>query len=178
MSAKLLAGFALAASTFFVAVSPVSAGGDEVFFDKVVGQWGGPGEIVAGKYKGTKFVCSLSGESLAKNPGMALDGTCRVGIFSQKMRAEVSKNGATYKGAFLDGALGKGLDIVSGNVVGDQIVVGLDRKQLKGAMIAKLDGKDKLNISISVRVAEDLVPVIGMSLTRGEAPIKQTALEE
>ena len=178
MSAKLLAGFALAASTLFVAVSPVSAGGDEVFFDKVVGQWGGPGEIVAGKYKGTKFVCSLSGESLAKNPGMALDGTCRVGIFSQKMRAEVAKTGATYKGAFLDGALGKGLDIVSGNVVGDQIVVGLDRKQLKGAMIAKLDGKDKLNISISVRVAEDLVPVIGMSLTRGEAPIKQTALED
>jgi hypothetical protein len=178
MSAKLLAGLALAASAFFAAVPAVTAAGDEVFFDKVVGQWGGPGEIVAGKYKGTKFVCSLSGESLAKNPGMALDGTCRVGIFSQRMRAEVAKDGGTYKGAFLDGALGKGLDIVSGNVAGNQIVVGLDRKQLKGAMIAKLDGKDKLNISISVRVAEELVPVIGMSLTRGEAPIKQTALED
>ena len=29
------------------------------FFQSVEGKWVGPGEIVAGKYKGTKFTCSF-----------------------------------------------------------------------------------------------------------------------
>lgn len=177
MPSRLAAGLLLAASLLTASAMPSSAG-DEDFFEQVVGQWSGPGEIVAGKYKGTKFVCTLNGLSHEAKVGMALEGTCRVGIFSQAMRAEVTREGRSYKGAFLDGAKGKGLDIVSGRVAGDRMVVGLDRKQLKGAMIAKLDGRDKLNISVSVRVAEDLVPVIGMSLTRGEASVKQTALQE
>ncbi|GGD18107.1 hypothetical protein [Aureimonas glaciei] len=178
MSPASTIGLALAAALSMLVVAPASAGGDTAFFDRVVGQWSGPGEIVAGKYKGTKFNCTLTGEPHGNEVGMALEGTCRVGIFSQKMRADVTKQGVTYKGAFLDGAKGKGLDIISGNVDGNQMVVGLDRKQLKGAMIAKLDGRDKMNISISVRVADDLVPVLGMRLARGEATIKQTALEQ
>lgn len=178
MSVKYAASFLLAAFFAAAPVEAVSAGGDEVFFGKVVGPWAGPGEIVAGKYKGTKFVCNLVGEPQGKTPGMALDGTCRVGLFSQKMRAAVTRQGGSYKGAFLDGAAGKGLDIVSGSVAGDSMVVGLDRKQLKGAMIAKLKDRDTLNISVSVQVAGELVPVIGMSLKRGEVPIKQTSLEE
>ena len=178
MSFYSAAGLAFAAASLMLTAAPASAGSDAAFFEKVVGQWSGPGEIVAGKYKGTKFNCSFSGETQRTAVGLALDGSCRVGIFSQKMRAEVTKDGVSYKGAFLDGAQGKGLDIISGNVDGNQIVVGLDRKQLKGAMIAKLTGRDKLNISISVRVANDLVPVLGMSLARGEATIKQTALEQ
>jgi hypothetical protein len=178
MSLASTTGLALAAALSMLAVGPASAGSDSAFFDQVVGQWSGRGEIVAGKYKGTKFNCSFTGETRGSEVGMALDGTCRVGIFSQKMRADVTKQGVTYKGAFLDGAKGKGLDIISGNVNGNQMVVGLDRKQLKGAMIAKLNGRDKMNISISVRVADDLVPVLGMDLVRGEATIKQTALEQ
>lgn len=177
MSVRIAAGLALA-STVFGYAPPALAGGDSVFFEQVVGPWSGPGEIVAGKYKGTKFICSFNGETPARALGVALDGACRVGIFSQKMRAEVTKQGGSYKGAFLDGAKGKGLDIVSGSVAGNKIVVGLDRKQLKGAMIARLDGRDTLNISVSVRVAGELVPVIGMSLSRGEGAIKQTALRE
>lgn len=176
MFLRLAAGFLSAALAVFAPASPAAAGGDEVFFEKVVGQWTGPGEIVAGKYKGTKFVCSLAGEPQGGTLGMALDGYCRVGLFSQKMRAAVSRQDGSYKGAFLDGALGKGLDIVSGTVAGDSMVVGLDRKQLKGAMVAKLQNPDTLNISISVRVAGSLVPVIGMSLKRDEAPVKQTSL--
>ena len=178
MSFASSAGLAVAAASLLLAAAPARADNDTAFFNQVVGEWSGPGEIVAGKYKGTKFNCTLRSESHSRGVGMALDGTCRVGIFSQKMRAEVSKDGVTYKGEFLDGAQGKGLDIISGNVDGNQMVVGLDRKQLKGAMIAKLMGRDKLNISISVRVASDLVPVLGMNLARGEATIKQTALEQ
>lgn len=178
MPFKYAAGLFIAAIAAMAPAAPARAGGDEVFFEKVVGQWAGPGEIVAGKYKGTKFVCSLTGEPQGGEPGMALDGSCRVGLFSQKMRAAVSLQGGSYKGAFLDGALGKGLDIVSGSVAGNSMVVGLDRKQLKGAMIAKLEGRDTLNISVSVRVAGNLVPVIGMSLKRGESLVKQTSLTE
>ncbi|WP_152048439.1 hypothetical protein [Aureimonas psammosilenae] len=177
MSHGFAAGLVLAAALATASAAPASAAGDDVFFRKVVGQWAGPGEIVAGKYKGTKFVCTFDGIDNAKSPGMALDGSCRMGLFSQKMRAEVARNTAGYQGSFLDGAEGKGLDIISGNVDGNTVVFGLNRKQLKGAMVAKLMEKDVLAITVSVRVGGELVPVIGMNLKRGEPLVKQTALE-
>src|SRR5262245_49160640 len=57
---------------------------DELFFHSVAGQWTGPGEVVAGKYKGTKFVCNFTGTTSAGEAGMTLDGGCRVGVFTQK----------------------------------------------------------------------------------------------
>ena len=173
----------LAASLALLALSGLSAPAsaadkDEAFFQTVFGRWVGPGEIVAGKYKGTKFVCDLSGAKPSQDVGMSLDGTCRVGMFSQPMNATFIKGGSSYKGSFLDGSSGKGLDIVSGNVSGDRIVVGLDRKQLKGAMVARLDGKDKdkLQVTISVQVANELVPVIGMQLKRDES-VKRASVD-
>ena len=62
---------------------------DRKFFQSVEGDWSGPGEIVAGKYKGTKFNCTFNGSTPAKKLGMALDGGCRVGVFMQKMSASV-----------------------------------------------------------------------------------------
>ncbi|KTQ95179.1 hypothetical protein NS365_07165 [Aureimonas ureilytica] len=159
------------------ASAPVSAADkDEAFFQNVFGRWSGPGEIVAGKYKGTKFVCDLTGAKPMKDVGMSLDGSCRVGMFSQPMSATFIKGGSSYKGSFLDGSAGKGLDIVSGDVAGDKITVGLDRKQLKGAMVARIDGKDKLNVTISVQVANELVPVIGMHLKRDET-VKRASID-
>ena len=176
MSRMLTAGLALAIAGSAFA-TPAFAGGDEAFFRQVVGQWSGPGEIVAGKYKGTKFVCNFAGSEHAKATGMALDGSCRVGLFSQPMHAEVIQVGRSYRGAFQNGANGKGLDVVSGNVEGNRMVVGLDRKQLKGAMVARLADRDTMAITVSVRVADDLVPVIGMNLKRTGA-VRQSALSE
>ncbi|HET7410239.1 MAG TPA: hypothetical protein VFJ13_08550 [Paracoccaceae bacterium] len=178
MSRMFAVGLTLATALLGSAATPALASQDEVFFDQVVGHWTGPGEIVAGKYKGTKFVCDFSGQSHPKKVGMALDGSCRVGLFSQKMRAEVVKSGSSYTGEFQDGADGSGLDIVSGSVDRNRMVVGLDRKQLKGAMVARLDGHDTMNITVSVHVAGDLVPVIGMNLKRTDAGVKQSALVE
>ncbi|PZP43624.1 MAG: hypothetical protein DI595_21095, partial [Agrobacterium fabrum] len=77
---------------------------DDVFFRSVAGVWKGPGEIVAGKYKGTKFTCDLTGEPLDdKQTGIKLGGTCRVGVFSQPMSAVISQKGNSYEGKFLDG---------------------------------------------------------------------------
>lgn len=154
-------------STLMVLTSQASASdSDTTFFKKSQGKWTGPGEIVAGKYKGTKFNCTFDGSTLGESTGISMDGTCRVGVFSQEMRATVQRSGGKYKGAFLDGAKGKGLDIIAGNVAGDRVTFALNRKQLNGAMLAKLTNNDQMNVTISVRVNKDMVPVIGMTLQR------------
>lgn len=140
---------------------------DHVFFSSVAGDWKGPGEIVAGKYKGTKFVCNLTGDANQGDAsGINLDGSCRVGVFNQKMSAVITRKGKTYTGRFLDGSAGQGLDIVSGKVSGDRAVMGINRKTLNGAMIARLDDSETMNVTISVKVGDQMVPVIGMTLKR------------
>lgn len=156
----------LAAITTTSLPAHADAARDAKFLKKIEGSWRGPGEIVAGKYKGTKFTCDLDGSNPPKDLGMALKGNCRVGLFSQKMEASVQRKGGTYKGAFLDGALGEGLDVTAGNVTSDRVVLTLKRKELNGAMLARLANDNKLNVTVSVRVGEELVPVIGMSLNR------------
>ncbi|WP_420578768.1 hypothetical protein [Oceaniradius stylonematis] len=139
---------------------------DARFFQKIEGQWRGPGEIVAGKYRGTKFICQFDGSVPDSRLGMSLDGDCRVGLFTQKMTATVQRDGRTYSGTFLDGAGGEGLDVTAGNVSRDRVALTLNRKQLDGAMLARLADDNTLNVTVSVRVGGELVPVIGMSLDR------------
>jgi hypothetical protein len=160
---------ALATATFTLpAADTFAADRDRKFFKSVEGNWAGPGEIVAGKYKGTKFNCTFEGTTPGKVPGMTLDGGCRVGVFMQKMTASIEEKAGRYQGTFMDGAAGKGLDIVSGNVVdrGQKVVLALNRKQLKGVMQARIADANTMNVTVSVRVDKQLVPVIGMSLKR------------
>ena len=165
---SLIAGVA----AMFVGLTAVSAPAataasrDKAFFQQVEGAWQGPGEIVAGKYKGTKFTCKLTGEANDGKAGLKLDGTCRVGLFSQPMSAVLAEAGSSYKGQFLDGAAGKGLDIVSGKVNKDNVVLGINRSKLNGAMIARLESDNAMNITISVKVEDRMIPVIGMKLAR------------
>lgn len=135
------------------------------YFTNVQGQWSGAGKIVAGPYKNTRFTCNLEGETPGK-VGMKLAGSCRVGLFSQPIEAIVTKRGGSYRGQFLDGAKGKGLDIVSGRLRGKKLVLGIKRKQLRGTMVANLEGENAMNITIAVRVNGGLVPFIGLSLNR------------
>jgi hypothetical protein len=140
---------------------------DREFFQSASGVWSGPGEIVAGKYKGTKFSCNLTGEPVeGGDTGIKLGGTCRVGVFSQPMNAVISMKGGTYTGQFLDGAGGKGLDIVSGEVTGNKAVMGINRAKLNGAMVASMQDNKAINVTISVKVEERMIPVIGLRLNR------------
>lgn len=139
---------------------------DGKFFKQVEGSWVGPGEIVAGKYKGTRFTCNFTGATPERVAGMSLDGTCRVGVFTQKMSASVERKGRGYKGIFMDGSEGAGLDIVSGSIDGERVVFGLNRNQLHGAMLARLHDENTMNVTVSVRVDKKLVPVIGINLKR------------
>ncbi|AJC79567.1 hypothetical protein IE4803_CH02375 [Rhizobium etli bv. phaseoli str. IE4803] len=150
-----------------VAPAATAATRDKAFFESVAGAWKGPGEIVAGKYKGTKFTCNLIGEPTGdSNAGIKLDGTCRVGVFKQPMTAVISQSGSSYKGKFLDGAAGKGLDVVSGAVTEDTVVVGINRAKLNGAMIARVRDDKTMNVTVSVKVESQMIPVIGLTLTR------------
>lgn len=158
-----------AAATLLSAVSlspSMARDGDQAFFKNATGVWSGPGEIVAGKYKGTRFNCTLNGTQNGSNIAIDMDGSCRVGVFKQDMRATITRSGQSYRGRFLDGANGKGLDITSGNVDGDRVVFSLHRKQLNGAMLARMSSQNEMNVTISVEVNEQLVPVIGMRLNR------------
>lgn len=165
MKNTIAACLTLLPASLFVAPS-LAADKDEQFFQTIEGQWSGPGEIVAGKYKGTKFVCNLAGTTPDTAVGMTLDGTCRVGVFSQAMKATITRDGSTYSGKFNDGAEGKGLNVTSGTVSGNKVVLGLNRKELNGAMLARVADKNTMNVTVSVRVEKELVPVIGMSLKR------------
>jgi len=146
-------------------INPTNVKAGEIqFFNGIAGDWHGPGEIVAGKYKGTKFTCNLKGSTSQNKIGMKIDGYCRVGVFSQPMSAVIQKSGKSYRGQFLDGEKGEGMDVTSGRFSTSRFVVGLKRKRLDATMVARLDGKRKLNVTISVNVQGSLVPVIGMAL--------------
>jgi hypothetical protein len=161
--------FALAVSTTAVVAGSASgAERDKQFFHSIEGQWAGPGEIVAGKYKGTKFVCNFTGSTPDGKLGMSLDGDCRVGVFSQKMSAKIENTGREgYKGNFMGGASGDGLDVVSGRVVdARKVVFAINRRQLNGVMQARLPDDGSMIVTVSVRVEKQMIPVIGMSLKR------------
>lgn len=166
--AVLSAVLPIAALAAVVAAPAQGSERDKKFFHSIEGAWVGPGEIVAGKFKGTKFVCNFAGSTPGGKLGMTLDGGCRVGMFTQKMSATVEHKGrGGYKGTFMDGAKGSGLDIVSGDVVdGRKVVLGLNRNQLNGVMQARLPNDDTMTVTVSVKVDNSMVQVIGMNLKR------------
>jgi len=141
---------------------------DKQFFRSVEGKWVGPGEIIAGKYKGTKFTCSFDGSTPVGKVGMTLDGDCRVGVFTQKMSATVERRGREgYKGNFMGGSSGNGLDIIGGNVVDSQkVVFTINRNQLNGVMQARIPDDNSMTGTNCLLTRTATVTVIGMSLKR------------
>ena len=139
---------------------------DKVFFNGIQGKWSGPGEIVAGKFKGTKFVCTFGGSNPSSKTGMDVDGSCRVGVFSQPMNAKILKTAGGYIGSFLDGASGEGMDVVGGRYTKSRLVVSIKRKNLNGVMVANLSNPNQLKVTISVKHEGKLIPVLGMALIR------------
>ncbi|MER8835102.1 hypothetical protein [Mesorhizobium sp. M0909] len=155
-------------ATVGIAGKATGAEPDKQFFRSVEGKWVGPGEIVAGKYKGTKFTCSFTGSTPDGKVGMSLDGGCRVGMFTQQMSATIEHKGRQgYKGTFMGGAGGSGLDIIGGNVVdAHKVVFTINRNQLRGVMQALVPDDNSMTVTVAVRVDQQLVPVIGMKLKR------------
>ena len=57
-----------------VSAEATAADREKQFFQSVEGKWSGPGEIVAGKYKGTKFICNFTGAVPNGQTGMVREG--------------------------------------------------------------------------------------------------------
>jgi len=136
------------------------------FYSGIQGKWSGPGEIVAGKYKGTKFVCTFDGSNPVGKTGMNIDGSCRVGVFSQPMNANIIKSGNSYSGKFLDGAKGKGMDVTGARYTRNRVIASIKRNSLDGTVITNLENPNRMKITISVKHEGKNVPVIGMNLKR------------
>ena len=102
---------------------------------------------------------------------MSLDGDCRVGVFSQPMSASIERKGRSgYKGSFMGGSSGNGLDIVAGSVVDPRkVVFSINRNQLRGVMQARVPDGNSMIVTVSVKVEDRMVPVIGMNLKRVDA---------
>ena len=166
---------AFSATVLLLAFVLSAQASEKQFYSDIQGRWSGPGSIVAGKFKGTKFTCTFDGLTPEKLTGMSIDGNCRVGLFSQVMNASFTRSSKGYSGKFLDGEAGEGMDIIGGRYTSSKLVVDIKRKDLRGVMVARLNEDDKLNVTISVKVRDRLVPVIGMSLKRNGPPVNKTA---
>jgi len=150
--------------SFMIATSAPAS--EAKFFSGIQGKWSGPGEIVAGKYKGTKFVCTFDGSNPDGKTGMNIDGSCRVGVFSQPMNAKIVKSGNSYSGQFLDGAKGEGMDVTGARYTSNRIIASIKRNNLDGTVITNLENPNQMKITISVKHEGRNVPVIGMNLKR------------
>ncbi len=168
--------FRLAAIILAATFALPASASETRYFKNIQGQWSGPGSIVAGKYKGTKFTCNFDGKKPASVNGMKIEGSCRVGLFSQPMSIEIKKVGRSYRGRFLDGAKGKGLDIVYGRLRGKRLIVGINRKRLNGAMVANMRNNNRMQITVSVKVAKRMIPVIGLTLERKAAAANKSGI--
>ncbi len=169
--------FLALAFVFLAFPANLALASDAEFFSGIRGSWSGPGQIVAGKYKGTKFVCNFGGKTKSANAGMDVDGSCRIGVFSQPMSAKIIKAAGNYIGSFLDGANGDGMDVTGGRYTHDRLVVDIKRENLNGILVANLSDPNVLNVTVSVKHHDRLIPVIGMTLKRKIDPTRTSSID-
>jgi len=142
---------------------------ERLYFQAFEGGWSGQGEVVAGKYKGTRFNCHFIGISETRQIGMSLDGNCRVGLFGQVMKAKIIRRpSGAFLGHFNDGAQAQGMDITAAHIGADHMQFDLNRQNLQGSMLARLEAQDKMSITLSVKVMGEFVRVAGVTLKRDE----------
>jgi len=140
---------------------------ERVFLQSFEGQWSGAGEIVSGKYKGTRFHCNFVGAAQTREVGLSLDGHCRAGLFGQAMKAQITRRpSGAFLGYFNDGARAQGMDITAARIGADHMQFDLNRQNLQGTMLARLETQDEMSIILSVKVMDEFVRVVGLNLKR------------
>ena len=146
------------------------------YFESIQGKWAGKGEVIAGKYKNTKFICNINGKT-PETIGMDIDGDCRIGFISQKISAFVEKNHNLYRGEFLGGAEGNGLDIIGGVLKDEKFTAYLVRDNLGGTIEINGQKKDNMKIDIAIEYQEQLYPIIVLNMVRENKKKKRRALQ-
>ena len=87
---------------------------------------------------------------------------------SHRIRPGLQRPGAPTAGTKVHRVCREGIDlwVVEG---GRRVIMAINRKQLNGVMQARIADANTMNVTVSVRVDKQLVPVIGMSLKRTDA---------
>ena len=160
--AVIIIGIIAANSSIARAESPEET---KAYFKSIQGKWAGKGEVVNGKYKNTKFKCELTGKT-PKKLGMEIKGFCRIGLIYQTITATIIKNKGYYKGKFLGGAKGNGLDVVGGRLRNKRFTAALTRKKINGTIIIDATKKNKMDIILTVEFKGNLYPIVELAMQR------------
>ncbi len=152
------------------ASGPAVAGEDAArFMEKFSGEWRGSGKLLIGPDSGMKFHCALNGDPSRTQMTFGMKGKCWVGRLSAPVFARLRYNDDNnrFYGDFMDGAEGKGVDIVAERA-GNGFSMWLSRGQLQGELVASPAGKSKMTILISLidQKRDRKIPVVAMGFAR------------
>ncbi len=161
-----IATFALSAALAAAAALPAKA--DELMV-RFSGEWAGTGQLLFGPQYGEEFHCELKGNPSDSRLSFGMSGRCWMGFLSAPVTAQLRYNAETrqYYGEFLDGADGRGVDIV-GARAGEAISLKLMRGALQGRITAETVSADQMKVMMYYRDVQNNreLPVVAMGFAR------------
>ena len=132
---------------------PAAASAEEndavLFMEQFSGEWLGTGRLLVGPKTDLKFHCALDGDPSRTELTFGLNGKCWAGKLSGFVHARLHFNAETnrFYGDFLGGTEAKGVDVI-GKRKGSGFSLLLSRGMVKGELIAKPAGRNKMTITI------------------------------
>ena len=151
---------------------PAFAGEASDFMERFSGDWLGTGQLLVGSESGLQFSCELKGNPSRSQLSFGMSGRCWMGNLSAPVHARLRYNADTneFYGEFMDGADGKGLDIV-GVRAGEGFSMRLTRGMAQGRLAAEAVNPDQMTITIFYRdrVNNRELAVVAMGFTRKDA---------
>jgi len=116
------------------------------------GEWVGTGQVLLGGQYGAMFRCKLKGSPDEAQARFDMSGRCWLGGLSAPMTAQLRYNAETreYYGEFMDGADGRGADIVGAHS-GEALSLRLMRGNMQGRLTASTVGPDQMKVMLYYR---------------------------
>ena len=147
----VLAALAVLALSFSVVTLPAAAEENDAvrFMEQFTGEWRGTGRLLVGPETGLRFHCALDGDPSRTELTFNMNGKCWAGKLSGLVHARLHFNAETnrFYGEFLGGAEDKGVDVI-GERKGSGFSLLLSRGMVKGELIAKPAGRNKMTLTI------------------------------
>jgi hypothetical protein len=166
---RVLAVALSAALAVASAATPASANDAAQFMQRFSGKWVGSGQLLFVTTGTSEFACELNGDPSETKLTFAMSGTCRMGVLSAPVRAQLRYNSETrqFYGQFMDGAAGSGVDLV-GVRAGKGFSLKLMRGATQGRLTAETIGRNEMKVVMYYKnpASGDEVPVVAMGFTR------------
>ncbi len=147
----VFAALAVLALSFSAVTLPAAAEENDAvrFMEQFTGEWRGTGRLLVGPETGLRFHCALDGDPSRTELTFNMNGKCWAGKLSGLVHARLHFNAETnrFYGEFLGGAEDKGVDVI-GERKGSGFSLLLSRGMVKGELIAKPAGRNKMTLTI------------------------------